>query len=167
MPNSEWKDAIKEAYASAKKDVEYLETIEISHPTGGTFFLINNDTELTLTLETMAVETFEPVSFRLQRPKQGEQGSQELTFTVDNVDRRISQFLDSVKNSQQPTLIRYRPYLSSDLTAPQLTAPLELTIVEVSVSDFEVTARARFVEVLNRDFPNERYTRQRFPSLGG
>ena len=119
-----------------------------------------------LTLETLETVTFEPVNFRLSRPKQGETGSQELTLTVDNVDRRIFEFLEAIQFSQRETKIKWRLYLESDDTQPQTTVPVELTIVDIAVTTFEVTATARFIDILNKPFPNENFTRARFPSLG-
>jgi len=175
MPDDNYKDATREAFASATKNIPVIDSVEIYHPdaygipsaTSDTFYLVNNKEELTLTDEDAATNVFEPVSFKLTRPKQGESGSQELSLTVDNTDRRIGLFINKIRNSQVPTTIKQRYYLGNDLTAPAQTAPLELTIVEASITAFTATMRARFVDVLNQDFPNERYTRDRFPGLGG
>lgn len=175
MPENNYTDALREAFASATKNLAVLDTVEISNPAAygipspdsDTFYLVNNKEGLDLTDEDANTNYFEPVAFRLQRPKQGESGSQELSLTVDNVDRRIGLFIKAVRNSQVPTNIKQRYFLSNDLTQPQTIQPLELTIIEASVSAFEVTCRARFVDVLNKSFPNELYTRSRFPSLGG
>ncbi len=126
-----------------------------------------NKEPLTLTHEDLTVHDYEAVAFNLQRPKQGETGTQELTVTIDNSDQRITDFINEVNNSQQETLLRYREYLSNDLTQPTRSAPLELTVVKISLGVVSVSIRARFVDVLNRPFPNQLYTRARFPSLGG
>lgn len=167
MPDDKLTDAIKEAWAVAKSNVATLECIEVSHSLGGVFYLVNNTEYLTFTHEDATSHDYEPVPFRLQRPKQGETGSQELSLTIDNVDQRISDFVTAIKNSQEGAVVRYRYYLSNDLTTPGRTAPLELTIVEGSMGLLDATFRCRFVDVVNQEFPNERYTRQRFPGLGG
>jgi hypothetical protein len=166
MPELGYTNAIKEAYASAKKNVAIIDSLEISHPELTTFYLVRNKSALTLTNENSETNVFEPVSFMLDRPRQGETGAQELTLTVDNVDRRISDSIETVKNSQTPVTVKWRPYLSSDLTAPQMAAPLELTLADVTVDNFNVVGRCQFVNVINRPFVNELFTRSRFPSLG-
>jgi hypothetical protein len=165
MPDSQWEDAAREAFASAKKNIAYLEAIQITHPTGGDFYFVKNKTALTLTLEDLSVVEHEPIPFKLDRPSQGENGAQELSFSVSNIDRRVSDFITAIKNSQEPALIKWRVYLSDDLTTPMRTNPLVLTIESFSVGMFSVTGRARFMDVLNRPYPNEIYNRQRFPSL--
>jgi len=166
MPELGYTNAIKEAFASAKKNVAIIDSLEISHPNFTTFHLVRNKTSLSLTDETSTTNVYEPVSFLLDRPKQGETGAQELTLTIDNVDRRISDAIEAIKTSQTPVTVKWRPYLSSDLSQPQTAAPLELTLADVSVNNFHVTGRCLFVNVINRPFVNEVFTRQRFPSLG-
>jgi hypothetical protein len=167
MPDLNLSEAQREAFAVARRNDPTLETVEISNPDHPTsFYLVRDSIPRILTLETLETVTFEPVNFRLSRPKQGETGSQELTLTVDNVDRRIFEFLEAIQFSQQETKIKWRLYLESDDTQPQTTVPVELTIVDIAVTTFEVTATARFIDILNKPFPNENFTRARFPSLG-
>jgi hypothetical protein len=165
MPDTQWEDAAKEAFASAKKNLVPLEAIQISHPTGGDFYFVKNKAALTLTLEDLSTVEHEPIPFTLNRPTQGESGAQELSFSVSNIDRRVSDFITSIKNSQEPAVIKWRFYLSDDLTTPMRTNPLVLTIESISVGLLSVTGRARFMDVLNRPYPNEIYNRQRYPSL--
>ncbi len=60
----------------------------------------------------------------------------------------------------------YRPYLSDDLTQPQMDPPLVLYLKEIQVNTYQVTGRATFMDIVNKRFPSELYTRLRFPSLG-
>lgn len=166
MANTVLQAAYREALASANRDVAIIDSIEVTHPIGGTHYLVNNKADLTLTDEDTNANLHTATSFRIGRPKQGETGAQELTIVIDNVNRTISDFLETIKDSQSPLVIKWRPYLSSDLTTPQISSPLELTVVSVSIDAFTVSARARFVEIVNRPFINERFTRTRFPGLG-
>jgi len=61
--------------------------------------------------------------------------------------------------------VTYRPYLSTDLTAPQMDPPLTLTLTQISADNYTVTARARMGDFANRKFPSEEYTATRFPGL--
>lgn len=159
--------AIREAYASAPSHVAILETLEISHPAvGGTIYLVKNSEDLTMKLENGTSVLFEAAGFRMTLPAVTEDGLQELRIAIDNVDRRISDFLDQAKNSTETVKVKYRPYLSTDLETPQMNPPLELNLTDVSVTVFEVTARATFADIINKKFPSDIYTRARFPSLG-
>lgn len=167
MPDDNLEGAIKEAYAVARINDPAIETIEIYHPAMDSVYLARDKVGHDFTLEDgVTVAYFEPVAFKAQRPKQGESGAQELTVVIDNVDRRIGQWIKAVKFSQQEAKIRYRIYLASVPGEPQTIEPVELTISEVTLTALEVTIRAKFVDFLNRPFPNQRYTRARFPSLG-
>jgi len=170
MPNDAYSEAIKEAYASAPTDIVIIDTFEISHPSlpGGTMWLSKTLVDYTLTLEDgVTNQLFSATGFEFKLPAAGENGLQELDIVIDNVDRRVSDFMDAVKDSKDPVKLTYRPYLSTDLTAPQLDPPLVLNLTDVKADVFKVTARATFADLLNKKHPLEMYTRARFPSLGG
>jgi hypothetical protein len=165
--NSSLEEAIKEAYALAPSNEVVLETIELSHPSvGGSLYMIKQRESFDLTLETGQTVTFEPVGFRFALPAAGENGRQDMRLSIDNVDRRISDFVNAAKNYLEPVKVVYRPYLSSDLSAPQMDPPLTLSLQDVTVTILSVAGRATFADILNRKFPQEYYTRKRFPSLG-
>lgn len=167
MPNSSLEEAIKEAYASAPSNVTVLETLEIRHPSiGEVVRLVRNREDITATLETEEEVVFEGAAFSLSLPAAGENGLQEITVKVDNVDRRVSDFLSTAKDYEEPVRLIYRPYLSSDLSQPQMNPPLELYLTDVNVTVFEVTGKATFADIINKRFPSDYYTRSRFPSLG-
>ena len=134
--------------------------------TGASLYLIQDRTGRTLTLEDATTHDFEPVGFRFNLPSVGANGIQELTVSIDNVDRRITDFVNIVKGSNVPVTLRYRPYLSNDNTQPQINPPLTLFMRDMVISAYEVSGRATFADIINRKFPSEIYTRKRFPSLG-
>lgn len=167
MPNEALTEALKEAYALAPTEIVILNTLQISHPAlTPDLFLVQDQVANDFTLEDLSVETFEPVGFRFALPPIGDQGLQELTLAIDNVDRRISDFVNTVKGQPGTTEVRYRPYLSNDLTTSQMIPPLLLFLKEISVTAVEIQARATFADIINKRFPSEWYTRDRFPSLG-
>lgn len=166
MPNAALTSAIKEAYASAPSNVVVLDTIQVSHPSlGSSLWLVRNLANITATLETAAEQEFTACGFRMALPSTGDRGLQELTIEIDNVNRVASDFIASVKNSTDPVTITYRPYLSTDLSTPQMDPPLVLYLSDVVITAYSVQGRASFANLLNRQFPNERYLKRRFPSL--
>jgi len=170
MPNTSYQQAIKEAYASAPSDVVLLDTLIISHPSlpGETKYLINARENYTLTLSDGVTEQeFTAYAFKFKLPPAGDNGVQDLQLVIDNVDRTVSDFLALAKEYRTPAKVIYAPYLSSDLTTPQLDPPLSLNLTDVKVTNFQVSGRATFADLINKKHPLQLYTRSRFPSLGG
>ncbi len=167
MPDTTLNDAIKEAYASTPVDEVVLDTIEIVHPSlANTLYLVRDRADHVLTLETAEEVTFQGVAFRMTKPASGENGVQALAFSIDNVDRQASDFFKAAKAYNTPVELKYRPYLLSDPSTPQIDPPLVLTLSDIRISIFDVSGRATFVDILNRAFATQRYVRSRFPSLG-
>ena len=159
-------NAIKEAYASAEK-VAPIDTIQIVNPADGTsIYMSNQRRELVLTLEDGVTQIFEPVPFRFSLPGASDNGRQDLTLEIDNVDRRISDFVTAAKTATGSTIVYYRPYLASDLTTPQMIPPLMLALRNITLNQISASGRASFADVLNRKFLTQQYTRSQFPGLG-
>lgn len=169
MPNQAWTDAIKEAYASVPDGIVLLHTVELSHPalSGETRYYIKAVQDYTLTLEDATQQLFRALPFDLSLPPAGADGVQNLNFSIDNIDRSVGDFLNKAKNNREPAKLVYRPYLSNDLTTPQMDPPLSLNLSDAKVTVTKVTAKATFADLLNKKHPLELYTRKRFPSLGG
>lgn len=165
--NGNMTEAIKEAYAVAPTNIRVFETLEISHESIETpIYIVQDFRELTATLETFVEITFQPVWFNFSLPAANESGRQDLSISIDNIDRQVSDFISLAKNSRTPVFITYRPFLSSDLTQPQLNPPLRLTLQDVNITLTSVTGKAIFADVVNKKWPTEYYTRSRFPSIG-
>lgn len=165
--NNSLTKAIKEAYASVPVNSVAIDSIELIHPKlPASIRLVNQRQGMNLTLENGQTHFFDAVGFKFVLPAAGENGRQDLQITIDNVDKRISAFINQAKEFFEPVEIIYRPYLSTDLTTPQMNPPLVLTLQDVSITQFQVQAKATFADILNQKFPKEYYTRKRFPSLG-
>lgn len=164
MPSLE--DAIKEAYASCPTSKVVLETLEIRQ-TGvqSPIFIVKSRQTLTALDENGASRTFRPCGFQITLPPQNEEGFRSLNVAVDNVGREISDFVSAAMSENVPVEVVYRPYLSDDLTRPQMDPPLVLFLKELQITASQVTARATFMDLVNRKFPSDLYTRARFPSL--
>lgn len=165
--NSPWKAALAEAYASARSDVVYLETLQISNPdlVGGDLWLVKDRQDHDLKLETGVTQHFTATAFRMSLPASGENGLQDLNIAVDNTDRRLSDFITAVSGSGKPVEVTYRPYLYGDNSGPQLDPPLVLFLTDLHITAVEVSGRATFADILNRKFATDFYVRRRFPAL--
>lgn len=166
MPNPSLQDAIKEAYAVAPTSKVILDTLEIRQ-TGvqSPIYLVKAKRELTAFDENGVERTFEPAGFQFSLPPENEEGFRSLNVAIDNIGRRVSDFVEAAKSERVPVEVIYRPYLSDDLTGPQMIPPLILYLKDIVVTVDQVTGRATFMDLVNKKFPLELYTRARFPSL--
>jgi hypothetical protein len=168
VPNTALTAAIQEAYASAQTDVVHLDTLEITNPLADPLYLVRDRVDWILGIEAAGgggTQLFTACGFRFVLPAAGDNGLQELGLAIDNVDRRPSDFVLSVLESEDPVTVKYRPYLSNDVAQPQMDPPLILFLTDIVITAVEVTGRATFADILNRKFLSELYTRRRFPAL--
>lgn len=167
MPNSSLEEAIKEAYACAPAGVSIIHTLEIRQPSvQATYFIARHPIGITATDELGNSHNFLPCGFGFSLPPSNEEGFQSLNLAIDNIDRRVSDFINTAKSSPIPVEVWYRPFLSTDLSKPQMKQPLVLYLKEVQMSNGQVQGRATFMDVVNKKFPLEIYTREVFPALG-
>lgn len=164
--------ALAEAYASCPSTVAELATVEIYHPTWPTpVRLVRDRVDLTATLEPGApnnpgaavVFTAFPFDFTL--PKRGE-GRQELRLVIENASRLLMDAIESLDLSvDQPVRAIYRPYLSTDLSAPHMNPPLKLAVRAISITLQQVTLSCGYADFANRKFPRRVYRVEEFPGL--
>lgn len=165
--NPSLQDAIKEAFALAPASVVILNTIEIRQQgVQDPIFLVQARRGITATDENGVDRVYEPVGFQFSLPPSNEEGFQSLNVAIDNVGRRVTDFITTAMSVAEPIKVVYRPYLSTDLTQPQMDPPLILYLKDVRITAIQVTGRATFMDVVNKKFPSMLYTRDRFPSLG-
>jgi len=174
-----YSQALAEAYASAPSDVVIFHTLELHHPS---FYdgagartaarIVNDYNNLTATLEFNAPVnpggsvTFYAIPFELTLPTEDDGGSPgELVLSIDNCVQFLHGYLEAAAVSEAPIQVYYRPYLSTDLSAPHISPPLIMTINNIKTDDFRVTARCGFGSLTNRRFPYLNYTVARFPGL--
>lgn len=159
--------AIKEAYAIAPAGVVVYHTLEIRQ-TGvqDSIYLVQGRQDVEATDETGVVQTFLASSFQFKLPPSDSDGFTSLQVSIDNVNRAVSDFVKAAMDSQTVVELVYRPYHSDDLTLPAMVPPLTLYLKDVQIGTTQVTGRATFMDLLNRRFPAELYTRARFPTLG-
>jgi len=167
MPNPTLQDAIKEAYVIAPAHKVPLDTLEIRQ-TGvqDPIYIVRASKGIQAFDENGVERFFIPVGFQFSLPPENEEGFRSLNISIDNVGRAVSDFIDAAKSEKVPVEVIYRPYLSDDLSAPQMNPPLVLYLKDIQITAAQVTGRATFMDIVNRKFPSELYTRTRFPALG-
>lgn len=178
MVDSTLSEAIKETYASAPSDTVILHTLEIRHPNfidssnnSTAIRVVNNYTDVLAKLESSAPlnpsqqVTFVSFSFSINLPTIDDKSNPEAIISIDNVSREIVENIDRAVTSQDVINVTYRPYLSTDLTAPSYDPPLHFILTDVVADVFKVTGRAKFPDLSNLSFPNKVYTPTLFPGL--
>ena len=172
MPDATLSDAIAEAYASAPADEVIYHTLEIRHSSFATPIRVVRDlVALDATLEASAPEdagtevTFLAYSFDLVPPEVGPGGTPQLIIEIDNVSREILANIELAMSSPNLLTVIYRAFVSSDLTAPANDPPLTLTIFQISANPMRIRAVAGFQDIVNKRFPSDTYTAERFPGL--
>ena len=167
MPNAALEEAIKEAYAACPSDEIPLDTLEVVDPsTGSSIYLVNDSVDHVLRLETGEDKTFIACGFQIILPAAGDNGAQTLDVILDNLDE-VTAFVQSARIAGKKVPLKYRPYLASDPTQCQMNPPLSLFLQNVRVIDQQVQGQATFMDILNKKFPTDTYTRARFPGLAG
>ena len=172
MPNSTLTAALQEAYAAAPDNVVLLHTLEIRHPSfAAPIRVVRDHEDLVAKLEATAPlnpnqnVTFTRFVFDFELPEVGDRPNPEIVIKIDNVDRSIVQNIELAMSNPQVIEITYRPYLSTDLTAPQMNPPLTMQVKSIEADVFSVTARCGFQDFANKKFPADEYTIKRFPGL--
>lgn len=167
MPDPTLSDAIKEAYASAPSDVVCYDTLEIAHPVfTQSIYAVRDWNSLTATLEDGVTEvTFVAIAFNLLRPEVSADGVPQCTITLDSVPHEILEYFRQAAQSTTKVTVKYRQYLSTDLSHPQNNPPLTATLTSIKANSFRVTAIAGFGDYRNKRFPPDDYTGERFAGL--
>lgn len=164
--NANLTEALKEAYALAPAGVSYIHTIELRHVSmSEPLYLAQGFFHRRLKLEDGQFKTFRACAFDFTLPATDEGGLQELSLVMDNANNRVSDFCEQAMVFPAPVEIYYRPYLSTDLETPQMNPPMRLFLLNVKVSEAQVSGRATPVDFLNLKFPTEKYDSSRFPAL--
>ncbi|MFI3241766.1 MAG: DUF1833 family protein [Alphaproteobacteria bacterium] len=178
MADETLSEALKEAYASAPSDVILLHTLELRHPAfvdddgnETAIRVVRDHVDHVCTLEDSAslnpgeAVEFVAMAFDLSLPTVNTSPTPEITVTIDNVSTEIIAYLDKAIETQDMIELTYRPYLSNDLTEPQMNPPITLTISEINVDILKITATASMMDIGNLSFPSENYTVAKYPAL--
>lgn len=149
MPDPTISDVAKEAYASAQVDLLHFDTYEISHPDLPFIGLVNNNKDITVTTED-GTRTFAKSGVKGAFSNTDNSGAQTFQITINDNTGIVRDYVRQVRRSLDPVVIKYRRYLSSDLTQPQ-SSTQELEIVEA-----DITKEQSVLRTVGEDLPNKR-----------
>lgn len=162
--------ALKEAYIEAGDSI-ILETLEFRHADfTSPLRIVRNYEAITAQLEATAplnpstYVDFAPYAFNVKLPEMKEGTIPSLSIQVDNV-YSLTEYFDTAAISTTTLEVTYRPYLNSDLSAPQIDPVITLDVFSISVTSDIVQLDAKFRPFMNMPFPGLFYTPDAFPTL--
>lgn len=166
-------EAYKEALVSAPSNVVVLDTIEVIHPNfpgALPIRLVNDYQDVDATLEASApvnagqTVTFTAGQFKFVPPKKTTSGYTPARLAIGSVGE-VQNVLKLARGSNVPISVVYRPYLSTDTTAPQIDPPLKFALKGVKSTLEQVVGTLAAPTIVLRKHPSDLITPQRFPGL--
>lgn len=153
---------LKRLYASSGPEIIH----EVLEVTDGitTYWMTKGWDELTITLETGQVVVCTPCGMDLALPARNDDGTQDLTFALSNIDGIASGFVRAALRDGRRMSLVYRAYTSDDLGAPA-HAPHRFKIKGGSVTATQVSVTAGYFDLLDTRWPRKSYNLNEFPGL--
>ncbi len=174
MPGASITDALKKAYATAPTDAVVYHTLELNHASfEAPIRLVQGFEGITATLEADAPHnggeevTFIPMFFEFDLPPVRAEEVPYMDVQIRDASRLVIQPLEDAQENPSAIQMIYRPYLSTDLSQPQMSPPLILDFEKITVSTSEslCAGHATFNDFRNRAFPFKNYAPAEYPGL--
>jgi hypothetical protein len=166
--------ALQQAYASAEQTPVY--TIRLLHTglTAGARSFVQGKYDLTATLETAAVVTFQKTGMAINLPQKGVNGRQDISFQLSNVSREAWNEIKAViasnraqviaGNEPEKIILEFRQFLESDLSAP--SGPVyKMIVMNSSVDLMTLSITASFMPIADMSWPKFRYYAETYPGV--
>ena len=164
MTDNTLSEALKEAYASTPSNITILHTLELRHPAFKDEK--GNSTAIRVVRDNVNhICKLEDNAPLLELPPVENIPVPEISLSLDNVSTEIMRYLDQAIETQDMIEMTYRPYLSNDLSCPQMDPPITLVITEITADISKISATARMMDIGNKSFPAENYTVKKYPGL--
>lgn len=160
-------DELKRVYASAPVDSRYVHTLSFHHSRFARNYWFTNDLQpWDFVLEDGTPKRFETFPFEIILPNNDRQGNQDLQIALANVGRELIDELEAANEFPAESIrVVLRIYLNKAGTGPQNLPALELSIVDLQANRNQITGVARRADILNKSYPHDYYTIDRFPGL--
>lgn len=153
---------LERLYSSGGREVE-LETLAIQVG-AQTFYLTKGWDDFTARLETGEAATFTACGMDIAKPARNADGVQDLRFALSNLNGVVSTRLRAAIAEKQKMFATFRLYLSTDLLAPA-ERPFSVNVKGGQWTATEVQITAGFMNVLDTEWPRNRYVLSKHPGL--
>ena len=143
---------------------------EIIHPvlkvTDGitTYYLTNGWDELVVGLGNGSIVSCTPCGMELAIPARNDDGTQDLNFSLSNVDGQASGFIRAAIKDGREMRLEVLTYTSNDLGAPA-TAPSHFKIKSGQCTAMQVSITAGYFNLLDTNCLRNTYNLIKFPGL--
>jgi len=122
---------------------------------------------------TLDAVDYQPFSFDFKLADISDDGVSEIIITMDNVSGDIEANIELAVGSSDHITVTYRPYLFDldtgtqpvGATGCQMNPPLAMKVKSINANVFQISMRASFNDIVNRPFPPNVYTVEKFPGL--
>lgn len=171
-----FKEAWREAIASAPSSVLLFRTIELQHPAfleDGVPIALRlaiDVVDRTLGIETGArfnagtMQVFARCAFEASDPEVAPGRVPESTVTIDNVSDLLMPYLNAAIEVRADLLLLYREH-RSDMTAEPSYGPVEFIMRQVTTAGTRVTGKAKLPDLANMSVPRRVYRPAEFPGI--
>lgn len=158
---------MREAYASADRSVDIIETIELSHPSfdepARVVMPLDEDASLPLEFGGTPV-LFKACAFRAVPPGFADDGPTDWQLSIDNVSGLLNEYLDAALSDNRPISVTYRAYRTDDLTAPgEVIEGYMLRNVDLSATT--ATGSLYLEDISTQAFPRATYNLSQYPGI--
>ncbi|HBL7061453.1 TPA: DUF1833 family protein [Klebsiella oxytoca] len=153
---------INRLYASSGAEV-IIGTLQVNIG-GQSHYLCEGYEDILATTEEGNAVIFKACAIAFSLPARNEDGTQNLKFTLCNIDGVVSTAIRSAIDTITTASIIFRKYISTDLSAPA-EPPYILPVKGGSWTPLAVNITAGFKNVLDYAWPRDRYTLTYFPGL--
>ncbi len=146
-------EKLKRIYSSNVVDLKAYDTVELQHPRFRKTWYFVQDTKSHVWRATSdQLVTFEPFPFSIQKPPTGG-NHQDIIFSFSNINRiGVIELEKAAKDIRTPIKLTYRVF-TDDAVDPQIM-PLELNLVDISVTAEAIAAVASRVNLFQRSVPS-------------
>lgn len=155
-------NTIKKAYAIA--DDEIIRSLEVIVFGVDPIRICTGFVDLTLTLENETEAEFIAGPLSIKRPSKNTSGQQLLSLSIANATAEGQEAIEAALESGEEVSVIYREYVASDLSAPA-SRPYRMTLRGGAFQGIMIQIEAGYFDLLNTQWPRDRYTADRFPGL--
>jgi hypothetical protein len=150
----------------APPDSAWIDVLEFMHPAWPQGFILANwHLDADYIFEDGRRVRALALALRVDLPDAGTDGRQDMSITMDNVGAEMFAALEQAQAwPQYPIRVSWRAFLSNHLTEPG-AEPVELTIVNTTVTPIAVQMVASRTDIINRRWPRKVYRVERWPGL--
>jgi hypothetical protein len=156
---------LKRLYASAPVHRRIFQVLVLSNPSWAEEILLVDNTIEPLTFNWGGtMKTFQPSVFELELPKLDLQSMPEIQLSIPNFGQALVDLLELAADSGKPINVQITSFTDYD-QQPGIWPALSFELTEVALNEQWCTGTARRDDFINRAFPREIFTIQKYPGL--